>query len=440
MDALPLAANRLDPHAPGWHAAIDHIGARLRAGDNPTLFPYHFLQVVLPKLGGHIVVFRQVDREVGVGFLLPRLRAAAHAPLPPPAGARAYTLRYHAYTPAGYPTPALAHAAIAATRPLLHDAQIVFYDPTGPLRYAGSEQLVGSVSIGRPTTEEAAQIPALHQRIWGSPPEFLYPADMHSVEFQLGTSLVARVEGQLAAFLFGFTKFDGPDLPADWATRFRGDLRLESQTMGVLPDFRGMRIANLLKRVQADHAQQAGIAIINWTADPLQFPNAALNFGLLRAVAFHYYPDFYPFRNDLNRVPASRFGLTWLVNSARVQNVPLLGARAPMLDLPQHPEIQRVNQGHDALDLAANREFIAVEIPGDWTGLQQRAVGKAMRWREATDRLFSHYVGIQPGQYVITGVATDRDQRFLIGQRVDDALWGHLGHVESDAPPLRATG
>jgi predicted GNAT superfamily acetyltransferase len=241
--------------------------------------------------------------------------------------------------------------------------------------------------------------------------------------------LVARVDGQLAAFLFGFHKFDGPLLPADWQARFHGDLRLESQTLGVLPEYRGIRVANLLKKVQAEEAWQAGIGVVNWTADPLQFPNAALNFGLLRALAFHFYPDLYPFRNALNRVPASRFGLTWLVGSERAQNVPLVGARALILDLPQHPEIERVNQGCEQLDFAAKGSHIAIEIPGDWSAMQAQDVEGAARGRAATDRLFSHYVGTEPGQYVITGVATDREQHFLIGQRVDDALLAHLGHV-----------
>jgi predicted GNAT superfamily acetyltransferase len=190
-----------------------------------------------------------------------------------------------------------------------------------------------------------------------------------------------------------------------------------------------MRIANLLKKVQAEEAWQSGIGVVNWTADPLQFPNAALNFGLLRALAFDFYPDLYPFRNALNRVPASRFGLTWLVGSERAQNVPLTGARAIILDLPQHSEIQRVNDGYRELDFRANGSHIAVEIPADWTMMQANDMEEAARWREATDRLFSHYVGAEAGQYVITGVATDRELCFLIGQRVDDALLAHLGHV-----------
>lgn len=418
MDAL-----RLDPHSPTWNAAIADINARLHAGNNPTLLPNQFVQVVLPKLGGEIIWLREGSKEIGVGFLLPRGvgrngRDAQH---------RAYTLRYHPMREADVP-PQQVVSVMAAQ---LGGAEIHFYDPAAPQSYQPTYREIGSVNIGRPTAEEAAQIPQLQQEIWGSPPEFLYPADLHSVEFQLGTSLVARVDGQLAAFLLGFHKFDGPSLPADWSKKFHGELRLESQALGVLPAYRGMRIANLLKKVQAEEAWQAQIGVVNWTADPLQFPNAALNFGLLRALAFHFYPDFYPFRNALNRVPASRFGLTWLVGSERAQNVPLTGARAIILDLPQHPEIQRVNQGYTELNFDATQPHIAIEIPENWTLMQAMQEDEAARWREATDRIFSHYVGAEPGQYVITGVATDNDQHFLIGQRVEDTLLAHLGQVQT---------
>ena len=417
MDAL-----RLDPHSPTWNAAIADINARLHAGNNPTLLPNQFLQVVLPKLGGEVIWLREGGAEIGVGFLLPRgVGSNGHA-----AQHRAYTLRYHPLRAADVPP----QQVVSMMAEQLHGAEIHFYDPAAQQSYQPTYREIGSFNIGRPTAEEAAQIPRLQQEIWGSPPEFLYPADLHSVEFQLGTSLVARVDGQLAAFLLGFHKFDGPSLPDDWSEKFRGELRLESQALGVLPAFRGMRIANLLKKVQAEEAWEAQIGVVNWTADPLQFPNAALNFGLLRALAFHFYPDFYPFRNALNRVPASRFGLTWLVGSERAQNVPLTGARAIILDLPQHPEIQRVNQAYTDLNFDAEQSHIAIEIPGNWTLIQAEHVDEAARWRAATDRLFSHYVGAEPGQYVITGVATDHDQHFLIGQRVDDTLLAHLGQVK----------
>jgi predicted GNAT superfamily acetyltransferase len=427
-----MHARLIDPHGPAWSAEIDRIGALLHAGQNPTLFPYHFLQVVLPRLGGRIAWLVQENAPIGVGFLFPRgLKETGSANgAVQPRYQRDYTLRYHSL---GQP-PSHDHIQqiVQAVQAELAGASVSYYDPTGPHHYSPSDEAVGALTIGRPSAGEAAHTRELHRRIWGSPPEFLYPSDIYSAEFCAGTGLVARVEGQLAAFLFGFYRFDGPPLPADWSLRFQGALRLESQVMGVLPDYRGMRIANLLKRVQAEHAWADGIGVVHWTADPLQFPNAALNFGLLRALAFHHYPDLYPFRNDLNRVPASRFGLTWLVGSARVRNIPLTGSRSLILDLAYQGDIQRVNDGLHEIGGAVDKPYIAIEIPADWTELQQRALDEALAWRAVSDRIFARYVGMKPGQYVITGVATEGDHRFLIGQRVDDALWEHLGHVGDD--------
>jgi predicted GNAT superfamily acetyltransferase len=236
---------------------------------------------------------------------------------------------------------------------------------------------------------------------------------------------VARVEGRLAGFLLGFIKFGGPRLPADWHERFDGDLRLESQVMGVSPDFRGMGIGGLLKRVQGQDARAEGMGVVHWTFDPLQFPNAALNFGRLRALAFDFYPDLYPFRNALNRLPASRFGVTWLVGGRRVQAASASRAHVP--DLAAAAPIARVNRGPDPVDVTPDSPRIAIEIPADWTALQQRDPAAAAAWREATDRLFARLVGREPGQYVITGVARAGERRFLVGVRAGEALWARLG-------------
>ncbi len=423
----------LNPKSPGWSGEIDRIGALLDAPNNPTIFPYHFLQVVLPHLGGMIALFHQDRQPFGVGFLFPR---AYKSP-----SERTFTLRYHALGQhlkhhedeyRGADQAQVSPQAITGeVEARLGGDTVVFYDPYDEgHRYAATRHELGSIDIGRPSRAEAGDIRGLHQQIWGSPPEFLYPTDIHSLEFHLGTSLVARVDNTLGGFLFGFYKFDGPPLPADWQTRFHGERRLESQTMGVLPAYRGMRIGNLLKRVQADQAWQEGIGIVTWTADPLQYPNAALNFGLLRAVAYDFFPDYYPFRNDLNRVPASRFALTWLVGSARVRGTPAIGSRALVLDLAHHhDEVIRVNDGYRRVDYAVDRPLIAIEIPADWTMLQQNRLDEAVRWREVTDLIFARYVGREPGQYIITGVSTDQERRYLIGEQVSDELWEHLGRT-----------
>lgn len=410
----------LDPRAPSWTAELDRIGMALRPGQNSTLFPYHFLQVTLPRIGGKIGwVFRDT-RAVGVAFLFPRQRDRG--------GQHVFTLRYHAL--AGEPAPDAVELAEAATA-AVDGRQIVVYDVGAEQYYSATHQEIAGVDIGRPDAVEAAAVPDLHHRIWGSPPEFLYPADLHSVDFAAGTSLVARVsqEGRPACvgFLIGFYKFSGSPLPADWQDVYGGDYRLESQIMGVLPEYRGLRIANLLKKVQAEQAWREGIGIVNWTADPLLYANAALNFGLLGAVAFDFAPDLYPFRNDLNRVSASRFGLTWLIGSERVRTAPMVGSRAAVLDLALHPELPRVNDGWRALHLNADQHMIAIEIPPNWTQLQNADVPEALRWRAATDSLLAHYIGPEEGRYCVTGVGVDRERRFLLAERSSRALWARLG-------------
>jgi predicted GNAT superfamily acetyltransferase len=412
----------LDASSPHWGSEVERIGVELGAGQNSTLFPYHFLFVTLSKIGGHIATFEEGGRRTGIGFLFPRGQAR-------PVGEkrRSYTLRYHSLLAPEIPTDKSGTAA-ACEAALGGDCSAVFYDPHAVHNYAATNAEIGPVNLGRPSGAEADLLRALQQQVWGSPPEFLYPSDIHSLDFGAGTSIVARVEGGLAGFLFGFYRFDSSPLPGDWGDRYNGSLRLESQTMAVLPAYRGLRIASLLKRVQAQQAWQEGIGVIHWTADPLQFPNAALNFGLLRAIAYEFSADLYPFRNDLNRVHASRLSLTWLVASRRVDDVPLVGSRAEVVDMNHRRQIPRVNDGPHRADLTRQDPLIAIEVPVDWTGLQQQDLDAALAWRRVTDEVLQHYIGSEQGKYAITGVGAAGDQRFLLAERVSPALWQQLGH------------
>lgn len=416
-----MRARLVPTERPAWGAELDRMGLLLRR-DEPqgtpaaALLPYYFLLAALPRIGGAGAWFLdEADRPVGVGFLFPRQRGQGGRPV--------YTVRYHAVP--GHAAPD-ADTVCTALQAQLGDAELVFYNPAAPQEYASTEQQIGGVDIGRPSADEAAAIPGLQAAIWQSPPEFLYPPDLHSMGFAPGTSLVARVEGQVVGFLLGFRKFGGGPLPPGWHDRLRADERIESQVLGVLPAFRGLRIANLLKKVQAEQAHSEGIGIVNWTSDPLQYPNAALNLGLLRAVAFEFAPDLYPFRNALNRVHASRITLTWLVGSDRVRHAPMLGYRALVLDLAQHTGIVHVNEGLRLRTLEADAPFIAIEVPADWTRLQEDHVDQAQRWREVTDELFARFVGLEPHQYVLTGVGVRNERRYLIGERSTPALFAYL--------------
>jgi predicted GNAT superfamily acetyltransferase len=408
----------LDASHPRWQEELDNWRSALTATQAALLFPPHFLRATFGRIGGMLALTTDKGQRVAAGFLFPR-----HLQTEPP-HRPTYTLRVHWLVT---PNPTITQQLVDGCADALHGAQFISYDPAGPHAYAETHQQIGAVDIGRPSAAEAAASRQIQRQVWGADDDTLYPADLHSAEFGAGSSLVARVDGRTAGFLFGFYRFGGSTLPADWQSRFHGDFRLESQTLAVLPEQRGLRIANLLKKFQAERAVAEGIHIVNWTSDPLQYPNAALNFGLLRAIAFEFLPDMYAFRNELNRVNASRFALTWLVGAQRVQATPLVGARANVLDLRRQPEIDRVNHGTLRVDFDSHAPVIAIEIPENWTLLQQLDLELAQRWRAVTDQLFAHYIGIRAGQYAVTGVGADGDRRYLLAERVDDALWERLG-------------
>ncbi len=404
----------LDATAPDWPRTVAQMDRVLRPGQGPYLLPRHFVQVVLPAIGGYLARLERQDHTVGYAVLLPR---ALDRDTP------VFTLRYHSLEPGPSWSPEELREAAARALP---GAQAVPYDPRAPHTFSATHHRQDGLDLGRPSAAEAQAIPKLQQRIWGSPPEQLYPVDIHSQEFCLATSLVARVEGQPVGFLQGFFRFDSHPLPPRWASRFQGRLRIESQTLGVLPDYRGRHIGFHLKRLQALQAQAQGVHLIHWTVDPLLWPNAVLNFARLRAIATEFHPNYYPVHNALNRLATSRFRLTWLVATERVQRALARGGPRDPVDLSGVANVVWVNREERQAHLSVDAPWIAVEIPRDWTRMQREDPARARRWRSVTDALFQRYLGTEPGRYVITHVGVDGERRALIAQRVDERLLDEL--------------
>ncbi len=415
----PIVASIVDRKATVWDEEVERLRDLFGAPRNPTLFPQHFLAATFPKIGGQLVRFTQDGRLIAVGSLFPRGVQE---------GRRVYTLRFH---------PLQKGEADTWVRPLLREvgailggARIVFYDPTQPHPFERTSQtLPNGLDIGKPDEAEAKTIRRLQETIWGAEPDALYPADLHSVGFGAGTTLVARKGGELVGFLFGFFRFKGSPLPAAWDARYGGHLRLESQLLGVLPNLRKQRVGFLLKRAQAEDARRQGIGIVNWTVDPLQFSNAVLNFGRLKALAFDFYPTHYTFRNELNHVAASRFGITWLVQTTRVRATLEEDINATIVDLAVDTTTPRVNAGSAMPRLDADAPVIAIEVPANWTAMQRDDLELALRWRETTDRVFAHYLGCDPGRYAVTGVGQDGDARFLLAERVTPEFLAKYGET-----------
>lgn len=418
--AIPteLTIERCDPKTADWPETVQNLYAQLDFPKNPSLLPPQFSQVTFPKIGGQLFVVRNAAQLIGAAFLLPRGYES---------GIRTYTLRYHPIV-----DTSVDHVTLAAQiQSALPGSKVVLFDPLAPRTYASNSKSADSppdeaISIAPPTVTEVEEIRSVHQQIWQSPPGYLYPIETHCAEYGIGTSLIARANAlprgqQIAGFVQGFYRFGGSILPADWDARFNGAWRLESQSMGILPEFRGNRLAYRLKQMQAERARRDKIHLIHWTFDPLLYPNAKLNIGLLGGVVFDFHADFYPFRNALNQVAASRFSITWLISTRCGPN-----QRAQVMDLRQDESMVRINDGLTWLVKETDAPQIAIEIPANWQSMQGESLDLAQNWRSVTDSIFGQFIGRNADQYTVTGVAIDGERRYLIATRSTDLLWSRL--------------
>lgn len=393
----------LDHTSPGWPGELQALYRRLAAAGAP-LVPAYFVQTTFVKMGGRVAVLNDGDALLAAGLLFPRDRER---------GERVYTLRLHALGPLP------ADAALLAGAGRLVGGRVLLHCPETALAPAATHGAAGGFDLGAPGADELAAIRELRAAIWGGGDEG-YPDDLHSPSFGPATSLVARRDGQLAGFLLGFHRFGLPAL-ASLGLRHRLDLGVESQVMGVAPAFRRFGLAATLKRAQARQALARGLDLIHWTADPLQFPNAVLNFVKLRAVAGEFMPAFYPYQNALNRVSASRLGIAWLPRSARGATG-LADAPRPGTGLDRFPGCALLNDGPRARPAPDDAPHLALDIPADWTALQADDPALALAWRAASDALLARHIGYEPGRYVVGDAASDGERRFLVLHRFAEEL------------------
>jgi predicted GNAT superfamily acetyltransferase len=374
------------------------IRVRLGAPDNPLLFPPHFLESALPKIGGRTLAVTRDGETAAYAFLFPR-------------GPRGYTVRWH---PLAALDPGEALPLLARHLP---DADLTLYDPRAPQPYARTEIFTDAHGFryGRPDEAEARAARDLQRAIWQpASDDGLYPSDLYSAAFGAATALVARAGAEVAGFLFGFYKLGGPPLPRAWE-RDEG-LRIESQVAGVDPRHQGKGVGFHLKRLQGEQARREGIDLVNWTVDPLQLHNARLNFKRLRAVSFRFLPGHYALRSDQNRTRASRLEITW--------RMPQAGAPGETLDLERMPEVAIANDGPRALPFDREAARVAIEIPRDWTALQKQDLSAAERWRDATDEILAGLLGPEEGRFTIVDVGTKGGRPYLVARRTageDDA-------------------
>ena len=392
-----------------WNSEIDEVRTLLGAPNNPTLFPPHFLKSVFPKLGGKIIIVKKQDKNLAVGFLFPRSKINN---LPE------YILRFHEIEENLLFSYDYLRDEIYK---LISHCKLTFYFPKQEHLFQKTSFYFDGNEIGDPDKNESEKIRELQKLIWGyseKEQDFLYPTDFHSFDFQTGSSLVARQKNEIVGFLFEFYKFDSSTLPNVFKEKYETTFRIESQLLGVTPKYRGKGLGFLLKKAQAKQAVEKGIDIINWTFDPLQLRNAILNFSELGGISFQFYPNYYQFRNELNQVLSSRFGVTWLIETKRVKEALKKNSRN-IIDLQEIQNIQIVNEGINSFNLKSSSQQIAIEIPANWNQIQSENIELANTWREITDILFLNYIGFESNKYIVTGVGKKIDKYYLVAEQAN---------------------
>lgn len=413
------AVSFLEPSSETWYDDVDELRKQLGAPENPHLFPPHFIKKTLVSIGGGVVRFTSNHELIGAGFLFPRNNQDGYD----------FTLRVHKTLEGNSPlnddrlSEEVQRAILERTG---KNARVKLYVPEDQTLGDGARVTQDGLQILDTPETDAYNVRALQRKIWGvANDDFLYPVDMHSRNFALATSLLAYQDGEAVGFLFGFDKFDKEVLPASLAGVIRNpSVRVESQLMGVLPDSRNQNIGLELKLRQGRDAQAKGVEIINWTFDPLQSANANLNLNKLGGVIFHHYPDYYAFAgaNRLNQVVASRFAVTWFVGSPRVKEhvnggVPdrdltgdVLSGAIPIVNPTSEYDVNGFSARRIESTLQdIESSTIAIEIPINWTDLQQNNLQLAQEWRNVTDELFQRYIGPNDGQYAISSLALFKD-------------------------------
>jgi predicted GNAT superfamily acetyltransferase len=236
------------------------------------------------------------------------------------------------------------------------------------------------------TYEEFLQVREVQQACWGfSGGEGLYPPVLLTASQNGGVVLGAFDGDKMVGYLFGFLGLH----------ENRGPLKLCSQTMGVLADYRGRGIAEQLKWAQRDRALKLGLKLVTWTYDPLEGPNAYLNLhklnGIVRVYKRNVYGEHFGALNE--GLPTDRFLVEWWVE--QLSNIkpqtPALRAGASVSNLKGQVVTRVEGQRLAEYDLNAEDEAVRIEAPVNIQAMRQENLPLAVDWRIKTREIFETY-------------------------------------------------
>jgi predicted GNAT superfamily acetyltransferase len=237
------------------------------------------------------------------------------------------------------------------------------------------------------TLEDFAGVVELEREIWGPGYDEVVPVPILAVTVLRGGILIGAFDGSsMVGFVYSLPGIKHGK-PTQW-----------SHMAGVLDAFRSAGIGYQLKLLQRERALVMGLALIEWTYDPLQALNAHLNFAKLAVVVEEYEVNVYgESSSPLHKGnPTDRFVAEWFVADSRVdERLRGAAALAPVLTVERANRVQPAGEwlAPTDIDLALDVKRISVEIPTGFSQMLSVAPDLALEWRMATRELFTTYFG-----------------------------------------------
>jgi predicted GNAT superfamily acetyltransferase len=242
------------------------------------------------------------------------------------------------------------------------------------------------------TLEDFAHVVDLQRRVWGEGYDDVVPVSIFAVVVKRGGILVGAFDsGQLAAFVFS------------WPGLKKGRISQWSHMLGVDDAHRKSGIGARLKLVQRERALAQGLDLIEWTYDPLQAPNAHLNFARLGVVAEEYLENVYGMSGSALHAgaPTDRFIAAWKISTPHVERRIANAAGMPILRDASLADVPVLNGAilkdgwwtpTGAPELTREDDRLFVEIPPRFGEMLPQAPALALEWRHVTRAIFTSYM------------------------------------------------
>lgn len=271
---------------------------------------------------------------------------------------------------------------------------------------------------------EMKALEKLQKKVWRWDDLDTMPLMNFIVMKEVGGSLIGAFDRETpVGFVFGFVGCH------------EGNIVFHSHMLAVLPEFREQGIGRKLKLAQRQQALTKGFNCITWTFDPLQSPNAYLNFSRLGVIATKYKVNFYGEHTSsaLHRyIGTDRLWVNWYLESDRVSQRLECGSSAKLSQADLRKLMSLVQRGRDgwpqSQPLAAHvDQQVLIDIPADIGSLQQQCPRLAVAWRNATRSAFTE--ALAAGFVVEEFYRLDRHGEFvgcyLLSSKMPDGISHH---------------